>query len=72
MVYPLQKPAIFFFTFIYLFLVVLGFSCCTRTFSSNSKEGSLSSCAWDSHYGGFSYCGAWALGHRLNICGAWA
>ena len=28
--------------------------------------------AWASHCGGFSYCGAQALGHGISICGTWA
>ena len=52
------------YLFIYLFMAVLGLRCY----------------AWASHCGGFSCCGAQALGawasvvvaHGLSICGLWA
>ena len=54
---------------IYLFLAVLGLRCCTRAFSSCGEQAS--------HCGGFSCCGAQALGaqasvvvaHGLSSCG---
>ena len=54
----------FFCLFIYLFLAVLGLCCGVQA----------------SHCGGFSCCGAWALGTRASVvvvpglssCGAWA
>ena len=40
-------------------------------FSSCGEQGLLSSCgAWASHCGGFSFCRAWTLGHKLSSCGA--
>ena len=57
-----------------LFLAVLGLRCCTWAFSSCDEQGLLSSCsAWASHCGGFSCCGARALGHAVvSGCGTWA
>ena len=59
----------FFFNFIYLFLATLGLRCC--------MGGLLK---WASHGGGFSCCGARALGlrasvvvaHKLSSCGSLA
>ena len=45
---------VFFFRVFILFLAVLGLRCSVRA----------------SHCGGFSYCGARALEHRLSSCGA--
>ena len=46
-----------------LFLTVLALHCCAWAFSSCGEQGLLSSCcAWASHCGGFSCCGAWAPG----------
>ena len=65
----------------FLFLVVLGLSCCTWAVSSCGEQGLLSSCgAWASHCSGFSCCRAWALGLQaseaaaggLRSCDAWA
>ena len=58
--------------FIYLFLAALGLRCCAWAFSGCGARAS--------HCGGFSYCGAQALGagasvvvaHALSGCGAWA
>ena len=48
---------------IYLFLAALGLCCCARAFSSCSERGATLHCwAWASHRGGFSGCGAPALG----------
>ena len=52
-------------------MAALGLRCCARAFSSYG--------AWSSHCGGFSCCGAWALGvrasvvaaHELSSCGSW-
>ena len=45
-------------------LAVLGLRCCMWAFSSCSQQGLLSSCGGlASHCGGFSGCGAQALGH---------
>ena len=66
--------------FIYLFLAALGLRCCMWTFSSCGKRGLLLSCgARASHCGGFSCCGAWALGMQASVvvalglssCGLW-
>ena len=55
-------------TFIYLFLATVGLCCYTWAFSSCSKQGLLSSCgARASHCGGFSCCGAQALGHVGSV-----
>ena len=57
---------------IYSCLAVLGLRCRTRAFSSHGKCGLLSRCHLQaSHYGGFSDCGAQALGHGLSHCGTW-
>ena len=63
---------ILFFKYIYLFLAALGLSCRARAFSSYG--------VWASHCGGFSCCGARALGARASVvvarglssCGLWA
>ena len=42
-----------------------------RLFTSCGEQWLLSSwCVWTSHCGGFSYCRAWARGHRLGSCDA--
>ena len=46
-----------FYLFI-LFLAVLGLCCYKKTFSSLDN--------WASHFSDFSYCRAWALGHKLQ------
>ena len=67
--------------FIYLFLAALGLCCCARAFSSFGEWGATLRCgAWASHCGGFSCCGAWAVGtwasvvvaRGLSSCGGWA
>ena len=53
-------------------MAALGLRCCAWAFSSCSERAS--------HCGGFSCCGAWALGtrasvavaHGLSSCGSWA
>ena len=70
------QPLYFFFSlnkfiyfFIYLFLAVLGLCCCMRAFSSCGEWGLLSVAVHRllSHCGGFSCCGAWALGMRASV-----
>ena len=75
----------------YLFIYLFTFGCAGSLlllwlFSSCRERDLLSSCgAQTSHCGGWSCCGAralgppgssscgsWALAHRLNSCGAWA
>ena len=65
--------------FIYLFLAALGLRCCAQAFSSCRGGGATLSCgARASHCGGFSCCGARALGaqgsivvaHGLSSCGS--
>ena len=54
--------------FISLFLAALGLRCCVRAFSSCGERGLLCSCdARASHCGGFSYCGARAVGVRASV-----
>ena len=62
-------------------MAVLGLRFCARAFSSCGKrEATLHCGAQASHCGGFSCCGARALGmrasvvaaHGLNSCGTWA
>ena len=55
-------------------MTVLGLHCCVKFFSSCGKWGLLSSCSEQTFHGsGFSYCGAWALGHAGFVrCGTWA
>ena len=61
-----------FFLYLFLFLAVLGLRCCVRAFSSCGELAS--------HCGGFSCCGARALGAQasavvargLSSCGSWA
>ena len=66
------------FSFFFFILAVLGFCCCMQAFSSCGERGLLFlAVARDSHCGGFSCCGAWALGawasvaaaHGLSSCG---
>ena len=72
-----------FFLFIYLLLAALGLHCCTWAFFSCSEQGLFSSFGAQAfHCGGFSCCGAQALGTRASVvvgmcipepsCGAWA
>ena len=82
---------VFIYLFIYLFLAALGLCCCMRAFSSCRLlfvvvhgllivVATLRCGAWASHCGGFSCCGARALGagasvvvaHGLCSCGSWA
>ena len=62
---------------IYLFLAALGLRCCVELSLVAASGAALRCGAWTSHCGGFSCCGAWALGarasvvaaHRLSSCG---
>ena len=55
----------FVFKILFISFGCAGSSCCTRSFSSCSKQGLLSGCsAWASHCAGFSCCRAWTLGHK--------
>ena len=50
---------------------MLGLHCCIQAFSSCSKKELLSSCnAQASHCGGFSGCGAQALGAQASVVAA--
>ena len=60
---------------------MLGLRCCARAFSSCGERGATLCCgARASHCGGFSHCGARALGARASVvvarglssCGSWA
>ena len=67
------------------FLAVLALCCCAQSFSRCQEQELLSSCSKRaSHRGGFSCCGAqalgqtdlgshgsWALERRLSSCSAW-
>ena len=56
-----------FYSFVCLFLTVLGVCCCSQALSSSGEQGLLSSSsAQASHSDGFSCCGARALGHQLS------
>ena len=66
---------------IFLFLAALGLCCCTWSFFWLQRVGATLGCgARASHCGGFSWCGARALGawasvvvaHGLSSCGSWA
>ena len=60
--------ASFFFFKVYYFLAVLGLRCCTQAFSSRSDRGLLSGRgAWTPRCGGFSCCGAQALGAQASV-----
>ena len=48
-----------FFNIYFLFLAVLSLCCCAWAFSSCD--------VWVSHHGGFSSCGAWALGVQASV-----
>ena len=55
---------LFIYLFIYLFLAALGLRCWLPAFSHFAERGLVSGYgAWASHWGGFSCCGAQALGH---------
>ena len=56
-----------FILFYYLFLAALGLRCCMQVFSSCSEWGLLCCGERASHCGGFSCCGAWALGSRASV-----
>ena len=58
-----------FFKSHYLFMVALGLCCCVPAFSScDDDPGVLSSCGtWASDCGGFSCCGARALGTSASV-----
>lgn len=43
-------------------MAALGLHCCLWAFSSGEWGATLCSGVWASHYGGFSYCRAWAPG----------
>ena len=55
-----------FILFIYLFLAVLGLRCCMGFLSLRWAGATLHCGARASHCGGFSCCGAWALGVRAS------
>ena len=60
-----------FIYFRYLILAALGLCCCTWAFSSCGEGGATLRCdAWASHCGGFSCCGAWALGTQASVVAA--
>ena len=62
----------FYFLIIYLFLAALGLHCCVG-FSLQQVEISLHCSEQASYCGGFSYCGAQALGHMgFSSCVSWA
>ena len=49
-------------------MAALGLHCCLWAFSSCVERGLLFCCgAQASHCGGFSCCGAWALGARTSV-----
>ena len=50
-----------------LFLAALGLHCCTQAFSSCGERSTLCCGAGASHCGGFSCCGARALGTRASV-----
>ena len=56
--------------FIYLFILdALGLCSCAQAFSlvAGSRGYSFHCGAWASHCGGFSCCGAWALGAQASV-----
>ena len=54
--------------FIYLFVAALGLHCCPQAFLSCGERGdSVAVVQWASHRGGFSFCGAWALGAGASV-----
>ena len=66
----LSLTAILLYLFIYL--AALGLRCCAWAFSSCGEWGLLFRCgAQASHCGGFSCCGAQALGARASVIVAW-
>ena len=53
---------------LFIILTALGLCCCAWAFSSCSERGTSLRCgAWASLCGGFSCCGAWALGVRASV-----
>ena len=54
----------------YLFLAALGLLCCAQAFSRCGERGLLCCGARASHCGGFSCCGAWALGTWVSVVAA--
>ena len=60
---------LFYFIYLFnLFLAALGFHCCAWAFSSCIERGATLCCgAWASHCGGFSCCGARALGAWASV-----
>ena len=52
-------------------MAALGLRCCAPAFSSCGERGLLFIAvrcgAWTPHCGGFSCCGAWALGVRASV-----
>ena len=75
-----RTQLLLFFNFIYLFLAALCLRCCAWAFSSCGERGLLFVAVRGLFTGGFSCCGARALGarasvvvaHRLSSCGLWA
>ena len=71
-----------FYLFIYLFIYGCAGSSLLRTGFLQLWQAGATLChgAWDSHCGGFSHCGTWALGARASVvvarglssCGSWA
>ena len=54
--------------YLYLFLATLGLRCCVRAFSLVAASGGALRCSTRaSRCGGFSCCGAWALGARASV-----
>ena len=62
-------PLIYYYYYYYFFfLAVLGLRCCVQAFSSCGERGATLSCgAQPPHCGGFSCCGAQALGARASV-----
>ena len=59
---------IFLIYFIFLFLAALGLCCCARAFLWLRRAGATLRCgAWASQCGGFSCCGARALGMWASV-----
>ena len=56
--------------FIYLFLATLGLRCCVRAFSSCGEWGLLFTVVCRLLCGGFSCCGAQALGAQVSVVAA--
>lgn len=72
MVFNMALCFFFFFKDVCMYLLaVVGLSCCMWAFSSCGERGLLS-CAWASHWSGFSCGGAGALGRTgFGSCRAW-